>query len=154
MGSKTKIAKYPLRTKTGYILKSQNTCVRSEKFLQKKRIGSETSLLKGEKNSMTFSPTKDLCKQSVNKDSLHTEKEISFAPPNIQKARNTMNAFVVAKQKPCRKHITGENRKSSLVCLTEDQLQRILMTVNQGSKSITLTENEKEEETSKVFLKF
>ncbi|XP_069416749.1 coiled-coil domain-containing protein 66 isoform X4 [Ovis canadensis] len=152
MGSKTKIAKYPLRTKTGYILKSQNTCVRSEKFLQKKRIGSETSLLKGEKNSMTFSPTKDLCKQSVNKDSLHTEKEISFAPPNIQKARNTMNAFVVAKQKPCRKHITGENRKSSLVCLTEDQLQRILMTVNQGSKSITLTENEKEEETSQCSL--
>ncbi|XP_042091984.1 coiled-coil domain-containing protein 66 isoform X7 [Ovis aries] len=48
MGSKTKIAKYPLRTKTGYILKSQNTCVRSEKFLQKKRIGSETSLLKGQ----------------------------------------------------------------------------------------------------------
>ncbi|XP_040102340.1 coiled-coil domain-containing protein 66 isoform X3 [Oryx dammah] len=152
MGSKTKIAKYPLRTKTGYILKSQNTCVRSEKFLQKKRIGSETSLLKGEKNSMTFSPTKDLCKQSVNKDSLHTEKEISFAPPNIQKTRNTMNAFVVAKQKPCRKHITAENRKSSLVCLTEDQLQRILMTVNQGSKSITLTENEKEEETSQYSL--
>ncbi|XP_068838889.1 coiled-coil domain-containing protein 66 isoform X2 [Capricornis sumatraensis] len=152
MGSKTKIAKYPLRTKTGYILKSQNTCVRSEKFLQKKRIGSETSLLNGEKNSMTFSPTKDLCKQSVNKDSLHTEKEISFAPANIQKTRNTMNAFAVAKQKPCRKHITGENRKSSLVCLTEDQLQRILMTVNQGSKSITLTENGKEEETSQYSL--
>ncbi|MXQ83109.1 hypothetical protein E5288_WYG018806 [Bos mutus] len=152
MGNKTKIAKYPLRTKTGYILKSQNTCVRSEKFLQKKRIGSETSLLKGEKNSMTFSPTKDLCKQSVDKDSLHTEKEISFAPPNIQKTRNTMNPFVVAKQKPCRKHITAENRKSGLVCLTEDQLQRILMTVNQGSKSITLTENEKEEETSQYSL--
>ncbi|XP_055414144.1 coiled-coil domain-containing protein 66 isoform X1 [Bubalus kerabau] len=152
MGNKTKIAKYPLRTKTGYILKSQNTCVRSEKFLQKKRIGSETSLLKGEKNSMTFSPTKDLCKQSVDKDSLHTEKEMSFAPPNIQKTRNTMNPFVVAKQKPCRKHITAENRKSSLVCLTEDQLQQILMTVNQGSKSITLTENEKEEETSQYSL--
>lgn len=154
MGNKTKIAKYPLRTKTGYILKSQNTCVRSEKFLQKKRIGSETSLVKGEKNSMTFSPTKDLCKRYADKDSLHTEKEISFPPPNIQKTRNTMNTFVVAKQKPCRKHITAENRKSSLVCLTEDQLQQILMTVNQGSKSLTLTENEKQEETSKIFLKF
>ncbi|XP_020743114.2 coiled-coil domain-containing protein 66 isoform X2 [Odocoileus virginianus] len=152
MGNKTKIAKYPLRTKTGYILKSQNTCVRSEKFLQKKRIGSETSLVKGEKNSMTFSPTKDLCKQYADKDSLHTEKEISFSPPNIQKTRNTMNTFVVAKQKPCRKHIIAENRKSSLVCLTEDQLQRILMTVNQGSKSLTLTENEKQEETSQYSL--
>ncbi|XP_065789544.1 coiled-coil domain-containing protein 66 isoform X7 [Muntiacus reevesi] len=152
MGNKTKIAKYPLRTKTGYILKSQNTCVRSEKFFQKKRIGSETSLVKGEKNSMTFSPTKDLCKQFADKDSLHTEKDISFPPPNIQKTRNTMNTFVVAKQKPCRKHITAENRKSSLVCLTEDQLQRILMTVNQGSKSLTLTENEKQEETSQYSL--
>lgn len=56
MGSKTKIAKYPLRTKTGYILKSQNTCVRSEKFLQKKRIGSETSLPKGERIVWLFHP--------------------------------------------------------------------------------------------------
>uniref|UniRef100_A0A8C6DY70 Coiled-coil domain containing 66 n=1 Tax=Moschus moschiferus TaxID=68415 RepID=A0A8C6DY70_MOSMO len=152
MGNKTKIAKYPLRTKTGYILKSQNTCVRSEKFLQKKRIGSETSLVKGEKNNMTFSPTKDLCKQYVDKDSLHTEKEISLAPPHIQKTRSSMNAFVVAKQKPCGKHITAENRKSNLVCLTEDQLQRILMTINQGSKSITLTENEKKAETSQYSL--
>ncbi|KAM9680546.1 coiled-coil domain-containing protein 66 isoform 2-T2 [Dama dama] len=152
MGNKTKIAKYPLRTKTGYILKSQNTCVRSEKFLQKKRIGSEISLVKGEKNSMTFSPTKDLCKQFADKDSLHTEKDISFPPSNIQKTRNTTNTFVVAKQKPCRKHITAENRKSGLVCLTEDQLRRILMTVNQGSKSLTLTDNEKQEETSQYSL--
>ncbi|XP_043299512.1 coiled-coil domain-containing protein 66 isoform X6 [Cervus canadensis] len=151
MGNKTKIAKYPLRTKTGYILKSQNTCVRSEKFLQKKRIGSEISLVKGEKNSMTFSPTKDLCKQFADKDSLHTEKDISFPPSNIQKTRNTTNTFVVAKQKPCRKHITAENRKSGLVCLTEDQLRRILMTVNQGSKSLTLTENEKQEETKRMY---
>ncbi|KAM7064171.1 coiled-coil domain-containing protein 66 isoform 8-T8 [Molossus nigricans] len=48
MGNKTKIGKCTLRTKqTGYILKStQNTCIRSEKLLQKKRIGSETSLAK------------------------------------------------------------------------------------------------------------
>ncbi|XP_077714582.1 coiled-coil domain-containing protein 66 isoform X6 [Canis aureus] len=50
MGSKNKIAKYPIRTKqTGYILKStQNTCIRSGKLLQKKRMGSETSLAKGQ----------------------------------------------------------------------------------------------------------
>jgi len=48
MGNKTKIAKCPLRTKqTGYILKStQNTGIRSGKLLQKKRMGSETSLAK------------------------------------------------------------------------------------------------------------
>ncbi|XP_057562342.1 coiled-coil domain-containing protein 66 isoform X4 [Hippopotamus amphibius kiboko] len=146
MGNKTKIAKCPLRTKqTGYVLKSQNTCVRSEKLWQKERIGSETSLAKGEKNSMTFSPTKDLCKQYADKDCLHIQKEISPATPSIQKTRNTVNTFVVAKQKPCKKHITTENMKSSLVCLTQDQLQQILMTVNQGNKSISLTENGKKE---------
>uniref|UniRef100_A0A9L0RIU0 Coiled-coil domain containing 66 n=1 Tax=Equus caballus TaxID=9796 RepID=A0A9L0RIU0_HORSE len=148
MGNKTKIAKCPLRTKqTGYVLRStQNTCVRSEKLLQKKRIGSETSLAEGEKNSMTFSPTKDLCKQYADKDCLHIQKEISPATPNIQKSRNTINTSLVAKEKPCKKHITAENMKSGLVCLTQDQLQQILMTVNQGNRSISLTENGKEEE--------
>ncbi|XP_068414879.1 coiled-coil domain-containing protein 66 isoform X2 [Eschrichtius robustus] len=153
MGNKTKIAKCPLRNKqTGYILKSQNTCVRSEKLSQKKRLCSETSLAKSEKNSMTFSPTKDLCKQYADKDHLHIQKEISPATPNIQKTRNSINAFVVAKQKPCKKHITAENVKSSLVCLTQDQLQQILMTVNQGNKSVSLTENGKREETSQYSL--
>lgn len=155
MGSKNKIAKCPIRTKqTGYILKStQNTCIRSGKLLQKKRMGSETSLAKGEKSSMIFSPTKDLCKQYVDKDCLYVQKEISPATPTIQKTRNTINTSVVAKQKHCKKHITAENTKSGLVCLTQDQLQQILMTVNQGNKSISAIENGKEE-TSKVFLKF
>ncbi|XP_045048332.2 coiled-coil domain-containing protein 66 isoform X5 [Desmodus rotundus] len=154
MGNKTKTGKCPFRTKqTGYILKStQNTCIRNEKLLQKKRIGSETSLVKGEKNSMAFSLTKDLCKEYTDKDCLHIQKEISPATPNIQKTRNTINTSVVAKQKPCRKHITGENMKSNMVCLTQDQLQQILKTVNQGNRSILLTENGKEEETSQYSL--
>ncbi|ELK07809.1 Coiled-coil domain-containing protein 66 [Pteropus alecto] len=154
MGNKTKIAKCPLRTKqTGYILKStQNTCIRSEKLLQKKRIGSQTLLAKDEKNSMTFSPPKDLCKQYADKDYLHIQKVISPATPNIQKTGNTINISVVAKQKPCKKHFTGENMKSSLVCLTQDQLQQILMTVNQGNRSVSLTENGKEQETSQYSL--
>nr|XP_014986145.1 coiled-coil domain-containing protein 66 isoform X12 [Macaca mulatta] len=49
MGNKTKIAKCPLRTKTGHILKStQDTCIGSEKLLQKKTVGSETSQAKGQ----------------------------------------------------------------------------------------------------------
>uniref|UniRef100_A0ABI7ZK69 CCDC66 domain-containing protein n=2 Tax=Felis catus TaxID=9685 RepID=A0ABI7ZK69_FELCA len=147
MGNKTKIVKCPLRTKqTGYILKStQNTCIKSGKLLQKKRMGSETSQAKGEKNSMTFSPTKDLCKQYVDKDCLYVQKEILPATPNIQKTRNTINTSIVSKEKLCQKHITAENMKSSLVCLTQDQLQQILMTVNQGNGSISLIENGREE---------
>ncbi|XP_054451082.1 coiled-coil domain-containing protein 66 [Pteronotus mesoamericanus] len=154
MGNKTKTGKCPFRTKqTGYILKStQNTCIRNEKLLQKKRIGSETSLEKAEKNSMAFSLTKDFCEEYADKDCLHMQKEISPATLNVQKTRNTINTSVVAKQKPCKKHITSENMKSSLVCLTQDQLQQILMTVNQGNKSFLLTENGKEEETSQYSL--
>nr|XP_010966647.1 coiled-coil domain-containing protein 66 [Camelus bactrianus] len=154
MGNKTKIAKCPLRTKqTGYILKStQNTCVRNEKLLQRKRIGSETSLAKGEKNSITFSPTKDLCKQYADKDCLHIQKEISSATPDIQKNRSPVDASVVAKQQPCKKHITASGMKSSFVCLTQDQLQQLLMTINQGNKSVSLTENGKKEETSQYSL--
>uniref|UniRef100_G3T6V8 Coiled-coil domain containing 66 n=1 Tax=Loxodonta africana TaxID=9785 RepID=G3T6V8_LOXAF len=146
MGNKTKIAKCPLRTKqTGHILKStQNTCVRSEKLLQKKRIGSETSLKKGEKNKMTFSPTKDLCNQYGDNDCLHIQKGISPSAPNMQKIGNTVTASV-AKQKPCRNHRAAEDVKGGLVCLTQDQLQQILMTVNQGNRSVSLTENGKEE---------
>nr|XP_045241977.1 coiled-coil domain-containing protein 66 isoform X8 [Macaca fascicularis] len=145
MGNKTKIAKCPLRTKTGHILKStQDTCIGSEKLLQKKTVGSETSQAKGEKNGMTFSSIKDLCKQCVDKDCLHIQKEIPPATPNIRKTRNTVNTSLVAKQKPHKKHITAENMKSSLVCLTQDQLQQILMTVNQGNRSLSLTENGKE----------
>ncbi|XP_066207801.1 coiled-coil domain-containing protein 66 isoform X2 [Saccopteryx leptura] len=154
MGNKTKIGKCPLRTKqTRYIVKTtQNTCIRSEKLLQKKRSGSETSLPKGEKNSMAFLFTKDLCKQCEYKDCLHIQKEISPASPNVQKIRNTINTSVVGKQQPSKKHITGENMKSSLVCLTQDQLQQILMTVNQGNRFVFLTENGKEEETSQYSL--
>ncbi|PNI80124.1 CCDC66 isoform 9, partial [Pan troglodytes] len=145
MGNKAKIAKCPLRTKTGHILKStQDTCIGSEKLLQKKPVGSETSQAKGEKNGMTFSSTKDLCKQCIDKDCLHIQKEISPATPNMQKTRNTINTSLVGKQKPHKKHITAENMKSSLVCLTQDQLQQILMTVNQGNRSLSLTENGKE----------
>ncbi|XP_072866121.1 coiled-coil domain-containing protein 66 isoform X9 [Chlorocebus sabaeus] len=51
MGNKTKIAKCPLRTKTGHILKStQDTCIGSEKLLQKKTVGSETSQAKGQRS--------------------------------------------------------------------------------------------------------
>ncbi|XP_076695043.1 coiled-coil domain-containing protein 66 isoform X5 [Callospermophilus lateralis] len=148
MGNKTKIAKCPLRTKqTGHIIKSHNTCIGSGKLFQKKTIDSGTSQARGEKNRMILSPTKDLCKQYTDKDCLCSPKEISSTTPNIQKTRN-IDVSLVDKQKSHKKHITVENMNSGLVCLTQDQLQHILMTVNQGNGSVSLTENGKEEETS------
>ncbi|XP_012493755.1 PREDICTED: coiled-coil domain-containing protein 66 [Propithecus coquereli] len=154
MGSKSRIAKRPLRMKqTGHILKStQNSCVESEKLLQKTTVGSETSQAKGKKNGMTFSSTKDLCKQYISKDCLHIQREIAPATFHIQKTRNTVSTSLGAKQKPHKKHITAGNTKSSLVCLTQDQLQQILMTINQGNRSISLTDNGTKEEKSQYSL--
>uniref|UniRef100_A0A8C9AXJ1 Coiled-coil domain containing 66 n=1 Tax=Prolemur simus TaxID=1328070 RepID=A0A8C9AXJ1_PROSS len=153
MGSKTRIAKRPLRMKqTGHFLKStQNTCVESEKLLQK-TVGSETSQAKGEKTGMTFSSTKDLCKQYISKDCLHIQTEIAPATSHVQKTRSTVSTSLGAKQKPHKKHITAGNTKSSLVCLTQDQLQQILMTVNQGNRSISLNDNGTKEEKSQYSL--
>ncbi|KAM6176329.1 coiled-coil domain-containing protein 66 [Erethizon dorsatum] len=150
MGNKTKIAKCPLRTKQSRnsLKSTQNTYIGSEKLLQKKTVDLETSQATGEKSRTTLSPTQDLCKPYTDEDCLLIQKEISPAAPNMRKIRNTTNTSLGAKEKPCKKHITAENMNSSLVCLTQEQLQQILMTVNQGKGSCSLTENEKEEETS------
>ncbi|XP_006862180.1 PREDICTED: coiled-coil domain-containing protein 66 [Chrysochloris asiatica] len=158
MGNKTKIARCSLRTKqTGHILKStQNTCVKNDKLLEKKRIGSENAMAKSEKNKMTFPPSKDLCKQYTDNDCLHIQRGISPVAPNTQRTSNTVNTPVVVKKKPRKTPITAKNTKSGVVCLTQDQLQQILMAVNQGNrgnKSVSLTENGKEE-TSQYNLHF
>ncbi|KAL1780602.1 coiled-coil domain-containing protein 66 isoform X1 [Sigmodon hispidus] len=145
MGNKIKISKCPLRIKqTGHILKStQNSYIGSESVFQKKIINSETSQAKPEKSRLTFSPSKDLCEQCAEKDCLHFQKESSPAVSNIQKTISTTGKCLVAKQKPCKIHTT-ENMKSSMVCLTQDQLRQILMSVNQGNGSVSLTESGKE----------
>ncbi|XP_050996712.1 coiled-coil domain-containing protein 66 isoform X2 [Acomys russatus] len=152
MGNKIKIAKCPpLRTKqTGHILKSaQNIYIGSENLFQKSIRTSDTSRAKPEKSRSTFSPTKDLCKQYAEKDSLRSQKEISPATCNIRKIINSTDPCLVAKQKPCKKHTTAENMDSSLVCLTQEQLRQILMlSVNPGNGSVSLTEHGKEERTS------
>ncbi|XP_042535960.1 coiled-coil domain-containing protein 66-like isoform X1 [Dipodomys spectabilis] len=150
MGNKSKITKCPLRTKhTGHLLKStQNSYIGSEKLLQKKTVGSETSQSKSEKNRMTVTPTKDLYKQYEDKDCLHIQTEVSSLTPNIKKTRNTINPSLVIKEKPHKKHNITENMSSSLVCLTQDQLQQILMNINQGNGSVSLTNSENDEKTS------
>ncbi|XP_075406138.1 coiled-coil domain-containing protein 66 isoform X2 [Tenrec ecaudatus] len=153
MVNKTKLAKCHLSTnQTGHILKAtQNTCVKSEKLLQKKKIGSETSLTKSEKNKMAFSLTKNACQQYVDDDCLQIPKGTSPASPTAQKTRNATHASVVAKQ-PGKNHLPADGTKSSSACLTQDQLQQILMTINQGNRSVSLTENAKE--TSQYSLHF
>ncbi|XP_005387451.1 PREDICTED: coiled-coil domain-containing protein 66 isoform X2 [Chinchilla lanigera] len=149
MGNKTKIAKCPLKIKQpkNSLKSTQDTFIGSEKPLQKKTVGLETSQARGEKSRMAVSPTQDLRKPCTDDDCCLNRREISPAASNMQKTRNT-GTSLGAKQKPCKKHIIAEHVNSSLVCLTQEQLRQILMTVNQGKGSISLTESEKEEETS------
>ncbi|XP_036353336.2 coiled-coil domain-containing protein 66 [Ochotona princeps] len=153
MGSKTKIVKCALGTKqSGHVIKStQNSYIRSEKLVQNKTIGPETSQAKGGKHRLTLSPAKDLCKLYLDKDCLHIQEKISPATLNIQRTRNTANTLV-AKLQSCKKPVTAENMKGSLVCLTQHQLQQILMSVTQGNRPISQPGDVREEETDQYSL--
>ncbi|XP_038628509.1 coiled-coil domain-containing protein 66 isoform X2 [Tachyglossus aculeatus] len=147
MGNKSKTSKPPLRTKQPeHVLKSTNsTHVKHEKLSQK-RTGSETSIAKGEKSSATLSSTKDLYKEYANREYLHIQKDNLSEYVDIQQPKNTKKP-AVPKQK-LQKSITAEDLRSSLVCLTQEQLQQILMTVSQGTRPISQVEDGKKEETS------
>ncbi|XP_041518255.1 coiled-coil domain-containing protein 66 isoform X5 [Microtus oregoni] len=149
MGNKIKIAKCPLRIKqTGHILRStQNSYTGSENVFQKKLISSESSQARSEKSRLPFSPSQGSCQQHAEKDCLHFPKESSPAASTVQKIINTADKCRVAQQKPCKTHVS-ENMNSSVVCLTQDQLQQILMSVSQGSGSVSLAENGTEEKAS------
>ncbi|KAH0514861.1 Coiled-coil domain-containing protein 66 [Microtus ochrogaster] len=73
--------------------------------------------------------------------------ESSPAASTVQKIINTADKCRVVQQKPCKTHVS-ENMNSSVVCLTQDQLQQLLMSVSQGSGSVSLAENGKEEKAS------
>ncbi|XP_078008192.1 coiled-coil domain-containing protein 66 isoform X2 [Phascolarctos cinereus] len=146
MGNKAKIPKQPLRTPpTGHVLKStQNTNGRSESLLQKSRTPSEASLAKGDKR-MIFSPTTSFSKEDTDNDHPGVQRNIPAETPNLWRTKNYKQSAVF-KQKPQKKHLTVEDLRNSLVCLTEEQLQQILMAVSQGNKPVSQIENGKKEE--------
>ncbi|XP_043834584.1 coiled-coil domain-containing protein 66 isoform X2 [Dromiciops gliroides] len=147
MGNKARTPKQPLRmTQTGHVLKStQNTDGRNGSLLQKGRAAAESSLAKGDKNRMLFSPTKSFSKEDTDNDHLCVQRRTAAETPDSWRTEKDKQSAVF-KQKPQRKHITVEDLRNSLVCLTEEQLQQILMAVSQGNRPILHTENGKKEE--------
>uniref|UniRef100_A0A8C3SW62 Coiled-coil domain containing 66 n=1 Tax=Chelydra serpentina TaxID=8475 RepID=A0A8C3SW62_CHESE len=149
MGNKAKILKHPLRTKqSGHVLKStQNSCVKHEHILAKPRSGSRWSAIKDEKTCETLSSSKDSSKESLNKShALIIQKDNTTGMPVLQNPNKT--AVKKPKQKSQKPHISGEDLRNSLVCLTKEQLEQILMTVKQGTKIESQAQEEKQEETS------
>ncbi|XP_075015166.1 coiled-coil domain-containing protein 66 isoform X2 [Calonectris borealis] len=138
MGNKARAPKQALRIRhTGHVLRStQNACMKQEN-LSKPRSESSLSMTKGEKlqvtkHSSNEAATKD-CSLIFQRDSTNGENAEN---PNIVKK---------SKQKPQNPCVSAEDLRS-LVCLTQEQLQQILITVREGTRSISETHNEKQEE--------
>ncbi|NWY25307.1 CCD66 protein, partial [Pheucticus melanocephalus] len=141
-GNKARVPKQSLRIKhTGLILRpTQNACIKQEN-LTKPRSESSLSMTKGEK-------------LQVNKHSSHeaTTKSYSliFQRDKTNRYPDSEDPSIVkrTKHKPQAPHVSAEDLKS-LVCLTQAQLQQILMIVKEG-KSISEAHNEKQEEMGKI----
>ncbi|XP_027496641.1 coiled-coil domain-containing protein 66 isoform X1 [Corapipo altera] len=139
MGNKARAPKQALRTRhAGHVLRStQNACIKQEN-VAKPRSDSSLSMTKGEKLQVAK----------------HSSHEATTKGPSLIFQRDGTNRYpdsedpnVVkkAKQKPQTPSVSGEDL-TSLVCLTQEQLQQILMIVKEGTRSISETHNEKQEE--------
>ncbi|KAM6256599.1 LOW QUALITY PROTEIN: coiled-coil domain-containing protein 66 [Porphyrio hochstetteri] len=139
MGYKARAPKQTLRTRhTGHVLRStQNAFIKLEN-LTKPRSESSLSMTKGEKLQVTKHSSHEA---TIKDHSLIFQRESITGYPDSE------NPDVVKKNKqkaqnPC---VSAEDLRS-LVCLTQEQLQQILMTVKESSRSMSETHNEKQEE--------
>lgn len=149
MCNKNKILKHSLRTKqNGNILKSMQTttCDKNE-CLMKHRTGSILSATKGGKNNEILTPTKE----SGQKDHGFTiPSDSTTAKPDICTTRVSVKKPLVSNKKSKKPPASVEVVNDSLVCLTQQQLEQILMAVKGGTKGVSQCQKEKGEETSKM----
>uniref|UniRef100_A0A8C9FZP9 Uncharacterized protein n=1 Tax=Pavo cristatus TaxID=9049 RepID=A0A8C9FZP9_PAVCR len=119
---------------------TQNACINQEN-LAKPRSGSSLSMSKGERVQVT----KPSSREATTKDhSLIFQRDTTNRKPDSENLN-----VKGSKQKPQNTHISAEDLRS-LVCLTQEQLQQILMIVKGGTGHISETPNEKQEETGKI----
>ncbi|NXU45592.1 CCD66 protein, partial [Drymodes brunneopygia] len=135
MGNKARAPKQAMRMKhTGLVLRpTQNACIKQE------NLRSESSL------SMTKSEKLQVNKRSSHEattkgDSLIFQRDKTSRYPDSEDP----NTVKKTKQKPQALHVSAEDLKN-LVCLTQEQLQQVLMIVKEG-RSISETHNQKQEE--------
>ncbi|KFP69756.1 Coiled-coil domain-containing protein 66, partial [Acanthisitta chloris] len=144
MGNKARASKQALRIKhTGHSLRStQDACIKQEN-LTKPRSESSLSMTKGEKLQVSKHSSHEATTKGhsliFQRDS--TNRYPDSEDPNIVKK---------TKQKPQTPCVSAED--SSLVCLTQEQLQQILMIVKEGTRSISEAHSEKQEETVVIYV--
>lgn len=145
MGNKARVSQQALKMRhAGHDLRStQSACIKQEN-LTKPRSESSLSMTKGEKLQVT----KHSSHEATTKDhSLIFQRESTNRYPHSENP----NALKKNKQKPQTPRVSAEDL-SSFVCLTREQLQQILMTVKEGTRSTSETQNEKQEEVGKVLI--
>ncbi|XP_064309945.1 coiled-coil domain-containing protein 66 isoform X2 [Phalacrocorax carbo] len=139
MGNKARAPKQALRIRrTGHVPRStQNACIKQENFTKPR---SESSL------SMTKSEKPQVTKHSSH-EATTEDRTLIFQRDSANSYPDSENPNVVkkSKQKPQNPHVSAEDLRS-LVCLTQEQLQQILMTVKGGTGSISEAHKEKQEE--------
>jgi len=142
MGNKARAPKQTLRIRhTGHVLRStQNACIKQENFT-KPRSESSLSMTKGEKWQVTKHSSHEAATKghSLIFQRDRTNRYLDSENPNVNKS----------KQKPQNPCVSAEDLRS-LVCLTQEQLQQILMTVKEGTRGISENHNEKQEEMGKI----
>ncbi|XP_068763658.1 coiled-coil domain-containing protein 66 isoform X3 [Struthio camelus] len=140
MGNKARVPKHALRIRhTGHVSRSTQNQIKHEN-LTKPRSESSLSMTKGEKVQITANNSSH---EAPNED--HT---LIFQRDNTSRKLDSENLNIVkkSKQKVQTPHTSTEDLRSSLVCLTQEQLERILMTVKEGTRSVSEVHNEKQEE--------
>ncbi|NXA88939.1 CCD66 protein, partial [Melanocharis versteri] len=142
MGNKARAPKQALSIKhTGLILRpTQNACIKQEN-LTKPRSESSLSMTKGEKLHVTKHSSHEATTKG---HSLMFQRDKTNRYPDSEDP----NIVKKTKQNPQTPHVSAEDLKS-LVCLTQEQLQQILMIVKEG-RSISETHKEKQEEMGKI----
>ncbi|NWX85466.1 CCD66 protein, partial [Nothoprocta ornata] len=142
MGNKSRVANHALRIgHTEHVPRSTQNALLKHESLTKPRSSSSLSMTRGEKlivtanNSSHEAPTKD---NSLIFQRDSTSRMLDSENLNVKKS----------KQKPQNAHTSAEDQRKSLVCLTQEQLEQILMSVKEGTRSLSEVHNEKQEETA------
>ncbi|XP_054832196.1 coiled-coil domain-containing protein 66 isoform X2 [Eublepharis macularius] len=145
MCNKNKILKHTLRTKqNGNVLKSvQTTCEKNE-CLTKHRTGSRLSVTKGGKNHEILISTEESSKKD---DVFIIHNDNITAKPDIHTTKVSVKKLLTSNKKSQKPPISVEDVRDSLVCLTQQQLEQILVAVKGGTKRVLQHQHEKGEET-------
>ncbi|NXC45045.1 CCD66 protein, partial [Penelope pileata] len=139
MGNKARVPKQTLRIRhTGHILRSTQNASISQENLTKPRSGSSLSVSKGEKVPVTKPSSHEA---TIKDHSLIFQRDTTNRKPDSENLH-----IKESEQELQNPHISAEDLRS-LMCLTQEQLQEILITIKGGTRCISETPNEKQEET-------